>query len=166
MLKVDLGRLHRERRVELEAGLEPDVLEWPRAGTRFVQPLEVRLEAQQAGSDVVVRGLFDVEVEMACRRCLRQVRVRVEEPFTLLFREGAEAGESEDVYPLPADRDLDLLEPLREHVLLAVPELTLCDEACRGLCPVCGLNRNEGTCECTVSDKDPRWATLRRLQSE
>jgi uncharacterized protein len=166
MLKVDLVRLDRERKLGIDDEIEPVGLVWPRSESRFTAPLRVRLEVQKAGADVVVRGGIEAEVEMACRRCLRDVRVWVEEPVTMLFREDADAADAEEVYPLPADRELDLTEPLREQVLLAVPEYTVCEEACRGLCPVCGRNRNEAECECTVTDSDPRWAALRRLQSE
>jgi uncharacterized protein len=70
------------------------------------------------------------------------------------------------VLPLPRTATLDLTEPLREHVLLAVPRYVLCGEDCRGLCPRCGTNWNTAECQCAVHGEDDRWAPLRRLKMD
>ena len=43
--------------------------------------------------------------------------------------------------------------------MLALPINPLCAETCRGLCPVCGGNRNQVACTCEVD----RAATTGRL---
>ena len=52
-----------------------------------------------------------------------------------------------DTYPI-IDSQIDLLPALREHLILATPQQTLCYEGCAGLCQVCGANLNEGVCGC------------------
>jgi uncharacterized protein len=37
-------------------------------------------------------------------------------------------------------------------------------DACRGLCPTCGANLNETTCECRMDWVDPRLAPLLDLK--
>jgi uncharacterized protein len=59
---------------------------------------------------------------------------------------------------------LDLAPTLREQILLALPMDALCGEACKGLCPHCGQNLNEATCDCRADVADPRWAKLRELK--
>jgi uncharacterized protein len=59
---------------------------------------------------------------------------------------------------------LDLEPTLREQILLALPMDTLCGESCRGLCPSCGENLNDATCDCQPDMADPRWAKLRELK--
>jgi len=116
---------------------------------------------------VVVRGRVRGTVELPCRRCLATVRRDIEEPVTLVFRAGVAPVEAEasEVYPLPArGGELDLAEPLREHVLLAVPQFATCSETCRGLCPRCGSNLSVGACACGEREPDARWAALRRLE--
>jgi uncharacterized protein len=39
----------------------------------------------------------------------------------------------------------------------------LCDDACKGLCPQCGRNLNEGTCDCQPDTSDDRFSALRQL---
>ena len=57
------------------------------------------------------------------------------------------------------------LEPLaRETVVLELPQAPLCREDCLGLCPDCGVDRNEGTCSCEPP-RDPRWSVLDELRT-
>jgi uncharacterized protein len=59
---------------------------------------------------------------------------------------------------------LDLADVVREQVLLALPMQKLCRPDCQGICPVCGVNRNETTCQCKLQQVDERWAALKNLK--
>ena len=169
MLKVDLGLLAQRHRIRIDAEVPAGDPLWEPLPWRFAGPVDLRLEVQQAGSDVLVRGSVAGEVALSCRRCLKSVPFALDEELMFLYRHGVSGveAEEEEVYVLPArGQELDLGPALREHVLLAVPQFVICDEACRGLCPRCGTNLNEASCDCVVEDEDPRWAALRRLRSE
>ncbi len=167
MLLVDLNRLARDGRARIDADVPRDDPFWGGLELRPETPLDVRLEAQQAGPDVVVRGRVAGEFRLECRRCLEPVVAGIDEELGLLFRAGdVDAEEPEDVLPLPDTATLDLGPAVREQVLVAVPKYVICREDCRGLCPKCGTNLNEGTCECTTEEVDERWAPLRRLKRE
>jgi uncharacterized protein len=169
MLLVDLNRLEREGRARIDGDLATNDPFWNGTDLTPRAPLALRLEAQQAGPDVVVRGQLTGEFERTCRRCLEPVVAGIEEDIGLLYRAGsseAEVDEPADVLPLPRAATLDLTEPLREHVLLAVPRYVLCGEDCRGLCPRCGTNWNTAECQCAVDGEDDRWAPLRRLKMD
>lgn len=168
MLSIDLNRLRQEGRGRLEADVPVDDPFWKDMDVTPRTPLHVRLDAQQAGHDVVVRGGISGTFGLGCRRCLEPVTVEVEEEMAILYREG-EAPEDGggDVLPLPEQgTELDLTEPVREQVLLAVPRYVYCREDCRGLCPRCGTNLNQATCDCTVEEPDERWAPLRQLKKD
>lgn len=168
MLLVDLNRLRREGRTRVEVEIPTDAAIWRGVDLTPRGPLVVRLEAQQAGPDVVVRGAIRGTFEQSCRRCLAPVGVEIDEELGRLYRVGDERGdeESEDVLPLPERGDLDLSEAVREQVLVAVPRYVYCRAECQGLCPQCGTNLNESECECTTDERDERWAPLRQLQSD
>lgn len=169
MLKVDLGLLARQHRIRIDAVLAGDDPIWDSAGIEFDGPVEVGLDVQQAGADVVARGRLGGAVRLACRRCVVPVHHELDEELTFLYRPDLSAvdAQAQEVYPLP-DRgvELDLTPALLEHLQLAVPAYVICDEACRGFCPRCGTNLNQTSCECVVEDEDPRWAALRRLRSD
>lgn len=166
MLKVDLGELARKKRIQIDGSMPVDHAALAGAGFRLVAPLEVHLEVQQATHDVVVLGHLEGEAEVACRRCLTPVRAPIDQEVTLLFREGVSQAdaEAEEIYSLPErGNELDLTGAIREHLLLAVPEFLECQDACKGLCPHCGVNLNETTCSCEQGNADDRWAALKQL---
>jgi len=59
---------------------------------------------------------------------------------------------------------LELNDVLREFVLLALPMRKLCSENCKGICPVCGQNRNQKECRCQITASDDRWAALEEIR--
>ena len=58
---------------------------------------------------------------------------------------------------------LDLAAICWEELMLALPVTPLCAATCKGLCPSCGANLNEGLCACEHEELDPRMAVLRGL---
>ena len=72
------------------------------------------------------------------------------------------AQEENDLYIVVDDFRLDLDSLVLEDVFLAMPFRFLCREDCKGLCPVCGADLNEGSCGCRPS-ADPRWDALKDL---
>ena len=168
MLIVDLGRLEREGRVRIRESIAPDDPIWNDLGFRFAEPVQVDLEAQKVLNDVLVQGKLTGTVGHECRRCLEPVPVRVDEDVSMFFQDGVpeEQAEAEEVYALPDRGDLDLSQAVREQLALAVPQFALCQEGCRGLCPTCGTNLNDSSCECVVEEVDDRWAALRRINFE
>jgi uncharacterized protein len=168
MLTVDLGRLAREGRLRLEQDISPDDPLWNGLDVRFAGPVRVQVEAQRAVHDVLVRTRIDGAVQLECRRCLEPLTVKLAEDVSMYFRSGVpeDEAEAEEVYALPERGDLDLAPAVREQVALAVPRFTLCREDCRGLCPTCGTNLNQGECGCVVVEVDDRWAALRRINFE
>lgn len=166
MLGIDLARLARTGSAEVDTQVPADDPLWAGTEIELAGPLDVRLVAEAAGRDVVVRGRLTGTVAMSCRRCLAPVDARVEEDVTFVYREEAGGAEAES-YALPErGNELDVGEAVREHVVLAVPRYVECSPSCRGLCPRCGTNLNEGSCECEVEEEDERWAPLRRLKGQ
>jgi uncharacterized protein len=168
MLLIDLDRLAREGRARLDVKIATDAAFWEDTDVTPRTPLEVHLEAQQAGPDVVVRGTLRGTFRQECRRCLAPVGVEIDEELGRLYRAGdaLEDDESEDVLPLPRGSELDLSDPVREQVVVSVPRYVYCRDDCQGLCPQCGTNWNESECDCTTDERDERWAPLRQLQSD
>lgn len=113
---------------------------------------------------VMASGTVEAPWTGECRRCggpvAGEVRTEVRERYV------AEGGTDVDdeAYPL-ANNELDL-EPLaRDAVLLELPLAPLCAPDCQGLCPQCGINRNEEECTCE-QPVDPRWSALDALRDE
>ncbi len=125
---------------------------------------EVSLESFSGG--VMVTGTVAAPWQGLCRRCAKPVdgmlRIAVRERFT---EPSASYGDPEDdeAYPIHDDV-LDLGPMVRDAVVLELPLAPLCQEDCKGLCPHCGVDRNEEECQCETP-RDPRWANLDVLRS-
>jgi uncharacterized protein len=168
MLRVDLGQLGREGSVVVEGRVASDDELWQDTDLTWADDVAVRLRVAYAGTgEVVARGTLEGTLVQECRRCLEPVRTEVSDELTLVFAADVEEGGEGGAYPLePVGEELDLSEAVREEAVLATNPFVVCKPECRGLCPQCGQNLNEGTCDCTLDEPDPRWAALRELKSE
>lgn len=133
----------------------------------------VGLLIQRQGADVVVTGSFRATARLQCGRCLEPLVTRVG-PDVDLHLVPPPSARHEEVELGPDDLEvdfyqgdtLDLPRLLRSETDLALPMKPLCRPDCRGLCPVCGGNRNSTACRCEVRDVDPRLAPLEALRRQ
>ena len=58
---------------------------------------------------------------------------------------------------------LDVETLVHNEILMNWPMKILCKEDCRGICPVCGQNRNQGDCGCDTFVPDPRMAVIQDI---
>jgi uncharacterized protein len=124
--------------------------------------------------EVRIHGDLSVSVEASCDRCLEAVMLPIKNDFDLVYMpttEAAVGGEDEigqDGVEIGyyEGNGLALKDILREVVLLALPMQTVCREACKGICPVCGQNRNQRECGCRPEAADDRWSKLKEYRAE
>lgn len=126
----------------------------------------------RAEQKVVVEGEFAAAAEVECDRCLRPVELPVSSEFrveyvtaeTYLSLETAELAEEDLALSIFDGEFIDVDEIVREQLMLAIPTHAICQENCKGFCPVCGAERNVTDCNCNATETDPRWAGLKDLQ--
>jgi uncharacterized protein len=161
---LDLSRLvlspGEARRLDLEVALDPVVF----GGQSYDAaraPLPVTLDVARTASGWSLRLRFDAELVGPCTRCLEQATVAI----VADAREVDQPGDEDLASPYLDGAELDLRAWARDALALELPALILCDEACRGLCPVCGenLNRLDGE-HAHPREPDARWAKLSELR--
>jgi uncharacterized protein len=121
--------------------------------------------------EIRIRGHLATRIEVACDRCLEPASVPVETDFDLIYQPAASAPQHDEVKVEGQDTEigfyegqgLELIDVLREQILLSVPMQRVCREDCKGICPVCGQNRNLVACQCHLNVTDDRWAKLKDL---
>jgi uncharacterized protein len=123
------------------------------------------------GSKTHLRGTVTADIDLRCTRCGEAITRHLDIPFEDLFVDASEEpadddhevhGEDLDVQVLH-NAEIDLVEIVREQILLDLPEQVFCKEDCKGLCPQCGADLNKTDCSCGEKDIDPRWAALKDL---
>ena len=138
---------------------------------RILAPLDVDLSYYRSGMELFFEGKLSAPVMATCARCAEEFSRPAARSFRFVVAPksvGDEANgdlRNEDLeFSVYEGEDVDLSPLIREQMLLALPTRPLCDEDCRGLCPVCGTNLNNGTCDCRTEVPDPRLAILRNLK--
>lgn len=163
MLRIDLRALERGP-VETAGALAPDDPLFEGLDFTLGEPVRVRGELAAAGSDQYFwRGELVTRVRGECRRCLAPVEVGVAAPLGVLFTEDPQADDPSAWIIEPDATELDLRPTIREELILSAPAYLLCREDCRGLCPGCGQDLNQGSCTCPPS-RDPRWGALEAVR--
>ncbi len=139
---------------------------------RVVAPVDFVAEVRKDAQKVRLVGRLTTTLETSCSRCLEPFPIPVAASFDLLFLPGGtadgdgerEIGDEDVGVSFYRDDVIDLGDVIREQFYLALPMKPLCREDCRGLCPVCGANRNRETCACHAEWVDPRMEALRNLK--
>jgi uncharacterized protein len=160
-------------RVRFSETFSPGPIEFFGEQIRQAGPLEVEgtAELSAATMEIRVRGRFRVRMEADCDRCLEPVDFPIDTDFELCYLPASSLSEDEEVGLEAIDAQagfyegmgLELADVLREQILLLLPMQRLCRQDCRGICPVCGRNRNQALCDCHEEARDDRWMKLREL---
>lgn len=122
------------------------------------EPLSYHVSLTNVGGAILVTGTVGGTLRTACGRCLDDVTVEVEgeiEGYFIIDGEGEAPDDmDEDEFDvLPETHEIDLGALLMAAVLVDLPLVPLCDEDCKGICPQCGKNLNEGACGCASADE-------------
>ncbi len=123
---------------------------------RFVEPLgpvRYNVFAQVASNQLVVRGRVESALKLLCSRCAEYFSTTVADSSFLR------------AYELMAGTEtVDISGDIREALLLKIPPYPVCSPDCRGLCPQCGKNLNQGLCSCRPPEGPSPWDDLNRLK--
>lgn len=130
----------------------------------FREPLQVSGTVRNMAGALELEGKAEGELTTRCDRCLKPLRLPFTVPVrTLLAEELAnEADTDSDEIVLLEDGGVDLDELFTTECVLAVDGKHLCRPECKGLCPTCGKDLNDGPCGCK-KELDPRFAVLAKL---
>lgn len=140
------------------------------------EPTIVKLDPVQVNGQAssMRPHLYQVIVEqktigkLTCARCLTSFPTSLEASWNEKFTDKKELAcdTEEEAILFLSDGQVDLTPYVREQLLIHLPYAPLCKPDCAGLCPVCGVNKNEATCSCNTERIDPRLAKLQDLLAE
>lgn len=155
---------------EVELSKPPAICQLP--GIQFDSDIRIRCVIEKLGSEVWVTGVVDTKIRLTCSRCVEEFGFPIQADFKSLFtpaeehKPGEVVEEADDLVEiLPFDgQQIDITDVIRDQVVLAIPIQPLCQADCAGLCPRCGINRNQQTCQCGGEEIDPRFEILRKLK--
>lgn len=127
----------------------------------FRNPLRWQADITNTGGALLVTGTVEGEATGTCARCLEPATFPVTgeiEGYFLISPDDAapEDMEDDEFEYLPEDKAIDMAPLIQAALILEMPQVPLCSDDCKGLCPTCGANLNEGDCGCgSESDSGP-----------
>jgi len=166
-VRITLAELEHHR-VNVSESYGPGSLDYHGAEFRQAAPLNVNASAELLGAEIRIKGHLGTRLEASCDRCLGAVEIPVDCDFDLFYRpmqtiareEEMEVPEEEMEIGFYSGDGIEVADVVTEQVILAVPMKVVCNPDCKGLCPVCGANRNVAQCDCAPSQRDSPFASL------
>ncbi|OHB33901.1 MAG: hypothetical protein A2X79_03340 [Desulfuromonadaceae bacterium GWB2_53_15] len=159
-------------RIEESAGLFPVLSRMQSEGEcTFTGPILCDITAAREYDHLRVSGRVDTQVTLACSRCTAIYEAGIGSTFTIIYRKGnfQEVDQEEETELSDQDlisatyigNEIDLTHEIEEQVAMEIPIKPLCNEACKGLCPVCGIDLNHATCSCSSEQTSFKFSALK-----
>ena len=127
------------------------------------EPVLAEGNVRNTAGVLVMQGSIATTIHGICDRCASEFHRKVEFPIDVVLVTKLESEENEDEWVFPLEGDsADLDDIVRTVFVLNLDSKLLCKEDCKGICPKCGKNLNDGPCNCR-KELDPRFAALEQL---
>ena len=122
----------------------------------------------QENKTLFIRGSVDVTLSIPCGRCLEEVPTQIcfdiDKKLDITESTLVDDEMEENDYLIGFELDVDKL--VYAEILVNWPMKVLCKEDCEGICKVCGMNLNKGSCDCQRTELDPRMAAIQDIFSK
>lgn len=119
-----------------------------------------------------LEGRVSTVLELECGRCLCRFSFHVQSELRIFFLPEYKASQEHERELVFEDLDtyyyegteIDIVDPVRDQIVVAIPMQPLCSPDCPGLCPTCGKNLRENKCSCQPDvEVDHRLSVLKNL---
>ena len=134
---------------------------------------ELTLTLTRTNRSILVAGTLTATIAGTCNRCLNRARCiynfNLEEeffPIVDISSGSVSPEESGSSNTIDNNNMLDLTEVIRQYSVLSIPTKLLCSPECAGLCPSCGYNLNQGSCQCSNQNRSKRLSKPVKLGKE
>jgi uncharacterized protein len=138
----------------------------------FEAPLRGEARAWKTGQSVVIQGSIQTVLRLQCVRCLKEFSSPISSALDLTLLPTKEDSSEEEIELKEDDMEsgffeggeIRLSELACEQIFLDMPTQPLCQEGCKGLCPVCGKDLNLDPCLCQRDERESGFSALKKLK--
>ena len=111
----------------------------------FADAVKLSVDYTITDDGLLIWGKLAASIKASCARCLNEIIYPVEAELSEVYKE--HSADEDDAYPFEGEQVV-LDKMVTDQILLKLPVRFLCSEDCKGLCPICGKNLNDGDCNC------------------
>ena len=138
-MKIDINNIPAQGKLTIEEEIDASSLDLETDLVRFIKPLKVKADVSKITNTVTVDLILNTSMQTNCSRCLNEIEIDFKKNLKLH-------------YPVNKLKPvIDLVQDIREEIMIDYPVRPLCNPDCKGLCPKCGKNLNEGGCSCATT---------------
>jgi uncharacterized protein len=135
-----------------------------------VHSLRVELDIILSENIYYCQGHIKCDAKLDCSRCLELYTMPIVGTIDFSLQELSEKHPVDkdnvpenEILLTPGTKEIDISRPISEAIILEIPLKPICAESCRGLCPICGNNKNIKPCDCRVENTESRWDGLKNI---
>ena len=140
LMHLTLHDFPEDELVPVSQDYDPKALDLEFVDLKYENGLHLDGQVLKSQETLHFSGHLSADIEHICGRCLEPVKERMNLPFDFY-------------YEIKGRESLETVEDLREALVLDHPIHFYCRSDCKGLCPKCGVNLNEKTCRCDLSQE-------------
>lgn len=134
------------------------------SGAGLSQITEIELIITRRNAAFSGQGTLKTTIDFTCSRCLKLFSVPLDTELTFIVAEAENEAEYVEEVLLLENDEVDITHFIEGVIFTEVPLNPICDLNCRGLCPVCGGDKNIDVCNCHIENIDPRWEKLKKFK--
>lgn len=162
---VDLSGVLKEtgNKLDINGQLDLDDVKYLGEDFHFVSAPQITGSVFNNGKSLVLKAKVKLTLGVKCARCMKDIERDLS--FDLeeaLIRQEEQSDPDVDAV-IFTGHEIDISEIVQTGFFMNVPGKFLCSEDCKGLCPECGHNLNDGDCHCGDEVIDPRWESLKKI---
>ncbi len=134
----------------------------------FINGYLLKVKIDKSIHQLIADADLQVKAKLNCDRCGSEFEEEINTQFEVVYLvDSGEQEESDEIrFISPEEPFIDISQDLHDYSQLALPVKVLCKEDCKGLCPHCGTDLNNTSCECKDETIDDRWLPLLNLKKK
>ncbi|MBE7013003.1 MAG: DUF177 domain-containing protein [Ruminococcaceae bacterium] len=125
----------------------------------FLSPFKVKGIIKNSDGSLHLDAHVTARFSTLCARCLQEIERSFE--FDMSEDYTSSPVEEDSLFLPIVSNTVDLAVAVEDNFCTSLPIRFLCSDDCKGLCHICGMNHNTGTCDCDTTEIDPRLAVLK-----
>ena len=131
----------------------------------FKTPVKINGKVENCCSVVTLAYTAEFTLDTNCANCLKSIKKEFSLDFNhIIVRELND--DDNDELICAEDDNIVLDELVTSDVLLSIPFKILCKDDCKGLCSICGADKNENPCDCKPKSGISHFSALKELFDE
>ena len=164
MIKFNVADIKKKLMAETSFRMEvqPGELNLSSQDLPIIGKIAIEGNIENAGDVLLMKAHLQAKVKRVCSRCLKEFEAQTEAQVEERYFPAETDELPEDALTYKFDV-VDITEPLRGGLIVNEPVQPLCKADCKGLCPICGADRNVVDCHCDTRIIDPRLQKLAEL---